>query len=98
MKRVAVFGATGSIGGSALDVIQRHPDRFQATVLSAHRQTDALLALCERHRPELAIIAEGILARFRGGQYGSDSSAGNEFEQAVEVLADAALERTEGLG
>lgn len=47
---------------------------------------------------KLAIIAEGILARFRGGQYGSDSSAGNDFEQAVEVLADAALERAEGLG
>ena len=47
---------------------------------------------------KLAIIAEGILARFRGGQYGSDSSAGDEFERAVEVLAEAALDRTEGLG
>ncbi|PKH73358.1 hypothetical protein CXF96_12485, partial [Stenotrophomonas sp. Betaine-02u-21] len=29
LRRVAVFGATGSIGASALDVIARHPDRFQ---------------------------------------------------------------------
>lgn len=58
MRRVAVFGATGSIGGSALDVIGRHPERFQASVLSAHSQVDALIALCERHRPALAIIAD----------------------------------------
>ena len=61
MRRVAVFGATGSIGGSTLDVIGRHPERFRATVLAAHRQVDALVALCERHRPELAIIADPAL-------------------------------------
>ena len=61
MRRVAVFGATGSIGGSTLDVIGRHPERFRATVLVAHRQVDALVALCERHRPELAIIADPAL-------------------------------------
>ncbi|MDQ2972198.1 MAG: hypothetical protein M3R20_04335, partial [Pseudomonadota bacterium] len=37
MKRVAILGATGSIGGSALEVIARHPDRFRASVLSANR-------------------------------------------------------------
>jgi len=57
VRRVAVFGATGSIGGSALDVIGRHPEYFRASVLSANDQVDALLSLCERHRPELAIIA-----------------------------------------
>ena len=57
MRRVAVFGATGSIGGSALDVIGRHPERFRPSVLSANDQVDALLSLCEQHRPELAIIA-----------------------------------------
>ena len=35
MRRVAVLGATGSIGASALDVIARHPLRFRASVLSA---------------------------------------------------------------
>jgi len=37
MKNVAVLGATGSIGASALDVIARHPDRFRASALAAHR-------------------------------------------------------------
>lgn len=56
MKRVAVFGATGSIGGSALDVIARHPERFRAEVLSANAQVDSLLRLCAQFMPSLAII------------------------------------------
>lgn len=58
MKRIAILGATGSIGTSALDVIARHPDRFRANVLAAHSNVKALTALCHRFRPELAIIAD----------------------------------------
>lgn len=58
MRQIAILGATGSIGASALDVIARHPDRFRASVLSAHRNVEALAELCARHRPELAIIAD----------------------------------------
>ncbi|WP_102946690.1 1-deoxy-D-xylulose-5-phosphate reductoisomerase [Stenotrophomonas sp. VV52] len=57
-RRVAVFGATGSIGASALDVIARHPDRYRATVLAAGSQVQALLALCVAHRPLHAVIAD----------------------------------------
>ncbi|MBF6022915.1 1-deoxy-D-xylulose-5-phosphate reductoisomerase [Lysobacter niastensis] len=58
MRRVAVLGATGSIGASALDVIARHPQSLRATVLAAGRNVDALLALCRTHRPEHAVIAD----------------------------------------
>jgi 1-deoxy-D-xylulose-5-phosphate reductoisomerase len=61
MKNVAVLGATGSIGASALDVIARHPDRFRASALAAHRNVEALAALCERFRPDLAVIADASL-------------------------------------
>lgn len=54
---MAVFGATGSIGASALDVIARHPRRLQASVLAAGSQVEALLDLCQRHRPRHAVIA-----------------------------------------
>ena len=67
MRTIAVLGATGSIGASALDVIARHPGRYRVGVLSAHRNVEALAALCERFRPQLAVIAdptlEGALAR-----------------------------------
>ena len=57
MKKIALLGATGSIGGSALDVIARHPDRFTVSVLSADSSVDELLSLCRRFRPAHAVIA-----------------------------------------
>lgn len=67
-RRVAVFGATGSIGASALDVIVRHPDRYRATVLAAGTQVQALVALCAVHRPLHAVIAdEARYAELRDG-------------------------------
>ncbi|NID04019.1 1-deoxy-D-xylulose-5-phosphate reductoisomerase [Luteibacter jiangsuensis] len=57
-RQVAVLGATGSIGGSTLDVIARHPDRFRASVLAANRDSAGLAALCVRFRPDLAIVAD----------------------------------------
>jgi len=66
-RQIAILGATGSIGGSTLDVVARHPERFRASVLTAHRQVEALAALCEKYRPDLAVIGdpalEGELAR-----------------------------------
>ncbi|MGO1071493.1 1-deoxy-D-xylulose-5-phosphate reductoisomerase [Lysobacter sp. CA199] len=57
-RNVAVLGATGSIGSSALDVIARHQPQLRASVLAAGGKVDALLALCERHRPDHAVIAD----------------------------------------
>ncbi|KAF1708563.1 1-deoxy-D-xylulose-5-phosphate reductoisomerase [Pseudoxanthomonas kalamensis DSM 18571] len=56
-RRVAVLGATGSIGASALDVIARHPQHFEVAVLAAGSNVPALLALCVKHRPAHAVIA-----------------------------------------
>ncbi|HET7774153.1 MAG TPA: 1-deoxy-D-xylulose-5-phosphate reductoisomerase [Burkholderiaceae bacterium] len=51
MQRLCVLGATGSIGDSTLDVVMRHPGRFEVVALSAHRQVDKLCTLIEQHRP-----------------------------------------------
>ena len=63
MMRIALLGATGSIGASTLDVVQRHPDRFRITALSAHRNVEALVELCQQWRPEIAVIADPALER-----------------------------------
>jgi len=60
-RQIAVLGATGSIGRSALDVIARHPERMRASVLAAGRNVDALVALCHTHRPDHAVIADPLL-------------------------------------
>lgn len=62
MKRIAVFGATGSIGRSSLDVIARHPDRYQVYALSAHRDRAGLEALILRHRPSIAVLTDSASA------------------------------------
>ncbi|MEF9977945.1 MAG: 1-deoxy-D-xylulose-5-phosphate reductoisomerase [Thermomonas sp.] len=68
MQRVAILGATGSIGASALDVVARHPERMRASVLAAGTRVDDLLALCRLHRPDHAVIAdEGAFATLRDG-------------------------------
>jgi 1-deoxy-D-xylulose-5-phosphate reductoisomerase len=54
--RVAILGATGSIGSNTLDVMARHPERFEVTALTAHSRADELLALCRVHRPRWAVL------------------------------------------
>jgi 1-deoxy-D-xylulose-5-phosphate reductoisomerase len=67
-RNVAVFGATGSIGASALDVIARHPQSLRASVLTAGSKVDELVALCAAHRPDHAVIAdESRYAALRDG-------------------------------
>lgn len=58
MRRVAILGATGSIGASSVDVIARHPDRFEVFALTARDSVDALADLCARLRPRVAVIAD----------------------------------------
>jgi 1-deoxy-D-xylulose-5-phosphate reductoisomerase len=56
-QRVAVFGSTGSIGVSTLDVIQRHADRFHVAALTAHRNIERLREQCLQHRPDFAVVS-----------------------------------------
>jgi 1-deoxy-D-xylulose-5-phosphate reductoisomerase len=58
MIRVAILGSTGSIGRSALEVVRRHPKRFQVVALTANRRVDVLLEQVEAFRPRLAVVAD----------------------------------------
>jgi 1-deoxy-D-xylulose-5-phosphate reductoisomerase len=60
---ITVLGATGSIGLSTLDVIARHPDRFQVFALSGFTRLSELLALCIKHSPRFAVVPEVAAAR-----------------------------------
>ena len=57
MKQIAILGSTGSIGVSTLDVVARHPERFEVFALSAATQVDALLAQCAQFKPRYAVMA-----------------------------------------
>jgi len=56
-QRITVLGSTGSVGVSTLDVIARHPERFEVFALSAATKVDELLAQCVRFSPQFAVMA-----------------------------------------
>ncbi|GGE72892.1 1-deoxy-D-xylulose-5-phosphate reductoisomerase [Sphingomonas prati] len=57
-RTVTVLGATGSVGRSTLDLIERTPDAFQVKALTAHRDVAGLAAAAIRTNAELAVIAD----------------------------------------
>lgn len=63
MQAVTILGSTGSIGVSTLDVLARHPDRFEVYALTAHTSVDALLAQCKQFRPRVAVVAHAEAAQ-----------------------------------
>ena len=56
-QRVTVLGSTGSVGVSTLDVIARHPERFEVFALSAATKVDEMLAQCAQFSPRFAVMA-----------------------------------------
>ena len=77
LNRIAVLGATGSIGTSCLDVIAAHRGRLQATALTAHRGWERLAQQCQQHQPRFAVISDSSMR---------DQMGGNVFPRGTEVL------------
>lgn len=58
MKKIAIFGSTGSIGTQALEVVQANPDRFSVEVLTAHSNDDLLIRQALEFKPNVVVIVE----------------------------------------
>ncbi len=58
MRNVAILGSTGSVGTNTLDVIARHPDRYQVVALAAGKNDALLFEQCKAHRPRHAVLAD----------------------------------------
>ncbi len=54
--QVTVLGSTGSIGVNTLDVMRRHPGKYQVFALTAHSRVDMLLAQCLQYKPRFAVM------------------------------------------
>lgn len=87
MKRVAILGATGSVGTSTLDLIERNPDRFQVSAVTAASNVEALADIARRTRASVAVIADPeLLGQLEERLAGSDCQA----TAGEEALVDAA--------
>ena len=61
-RRVSILGATGSIGDSALRVIDQHPQRFRITALTAQNNAEKLIALARKYHPSMVAIGHAPAA------------------------------------
>ncbi len=66
VQRVCILGATGSVGGSTLDVMALHPERYQVFALTAQHRMQELASLCQRWRPRYAVVATAAQANALG--------------------------------
>lgn len=93
-QRLVVLGATGSIGVNTLNVVARHPERFEVLALSAHQQTQRLFEQCSQFRPRYAVVAEAAAAadltkRLRAASIATEVLAGSESLEMIARLPEA---------
>lgn len=58
MRTITILGATGSVGTSTLDLVEREPDRFRVEALTAHRDVEGLAAAARRTDAALAVVGD----------------------------------------
>ena len=92
-RKITILGATGSIGKSTLDLVERSPDRFEVVAVSAANNVDALADIARRTGAKLAVIAdESRLDTLRQLLAGTRCRAAAGEEALIEVgIADADL-------
>ncbi|MBY0519056.1 MAG: 1-deoxy-D-xylulose-5-phosphate reductoisomerase [Sphingomonas sp.] len=87
MRTVTILGATGSVGSSTLDLIEREPDKFQVIALTANCDVDRLVAAAVRTKARHAVVAdEGCLADLRERLAGTGITAAG----GAQAVCDAA--------
>ena len=90
--KLTVLGATGSIGVSTLDVVARHPDRYEIVALTGHSRVEALAEQCRKFRPRVAVVGgpdeATRLARLLGGSVRTEVLHGSQALIDVSVMPE----------
>ncbi len=87
MRSVTILGATGSVGTSTLDLVEREPTRFRVEALTAHSDVDGLAAAAKRTRAAVAVIGD---ATRLGALKAALAGSGVEAAAGPEAIVDAA--------
>ncbi len=91
MKSVTILGATGSVGTSTLDLVEREPDRFRVVALTANCDVARLAAAAIRTRAEFAVVAdEQCLPELQAALAGTGVRAGGGPDAIAEAAASGA--------
>ena len=87
-RRIAILGATGSVGRSTLDLVERSPERFEVVALTAQSNVDALAEAARRTGARLAVVAdESCFADLADTREGSGCRAAAGAEGLIEAAA-----------
>ena len=90
MRSVTVLGATGSVGTSTLDLVEREPDRFRVRALTANCDVDGLAAAARRTRAELVVVAdEACLPALREALRGTNTRVAGGRQAVIDAAAGA---------
>lgn len=87
MKKLCLLGATGSIGKSCVDIVNRFPEKFSIRYVSAHRNIEDLFALAQQFRPEIAVLSGTTVEAAWQTKF---KRIGVKIESGVEALAELA--------
>ncbi|MHB1564066.1 MAG: 1-deoxy-D-xylulose-5-phosphate reductoisomerase [Leptospirillum sp.] len=89
MKRtsLSVLGSTGSIGRSALDIVLKHPDRFQVLAMAAGKNLDVIIEQARLFKPEILSVSEEVYSDCKEALSGSGIRILSGEEGAVAVAA-----------
>ena len=93
MKGITVLGSTGSIGMSTLDVVARHPDKYNIVALTANSQVEKILVQTKQFRPRFVVMADTDAAQQLSDLLATESLevtvlAGNEGLEKVSSLPE----------
>jgi 1-deoxy-D-xylulose-5-phosphate reductoisomerase len=101
-RRIAILGATGSIGKSTLDLVERSPERFEVVAITAATNAESLAAIARRTDAKLAVIADetriidlqelliGTSCRAAAGESGLIEAAAGEAELVIAAIVGCA--------
>ena len=89
MRKISILGATGSIGKSTLDLVERNPGVFSVTSVTAATNAEALADIARRTKAKLAVVAdEGRLSDLQQRLTGSDCRAAAGEAALIEAASD----------
>ena len=88
-KQITILGSTGSIGLSTLDVIARHPERFQVFALAAQRSVEIIFRQCLQFNPRYVVLVDEMAAQQLAQQLKASAST-TEVLQGADALVQVA--------
>ncbi|PAT34896.1 1-deoxy-D-xylulose-5-phosphate reductoisomerase [Vandammella animalimorsus] len=89
-QRITVLGSTGSIGVSTLDVLARHPGRFEVFALTAGRNVQRLVQQCVQFQPRYAAVPEADVAQALRQQLREQGVSGTQVLVGSQAIAQLA--------